>query len=85
MKIGFILYAVMLMSGASLAVLSTEDAAKFVEPKLLFYLRGAISVINVASTGLKAYTSDAYSKWKDAKRNGIKTGDTDFINKATGP
>lgn len=85
MKLGFFLYMIMLIAGAVQGILATDEAAKFVDAKTLWLWRSAFAVLNVTSTGLKAFTSESFSKWMELKKNGVKTGMTEFIAKNTGP
>lgn len=81
MKLGFALYSVMIFTSAVAAFLGTDEAAKYINAELLFWLRGCNAVVNAVATGLKAFTSQVFSDWLAAKKLGLKTGDTDFLKK----
>jgi len=70
MKTDLTLYAIMLFSGAFQAFLNTDESAKFIEPETLYWMRGMTGIVNLSSTGLKAFTSEAYGKWKKGLKNG---------------
>lgn len=85
MKLSFILYTVMLASSAAANFLGTDEAAKYIAPDALFWARGINAAIGTIATGLKAFTSQVFADWMTAKKNGVKTGNTDFVEKHTGP
>lgn len=71
----------MLFTSAVAAFLGTDEAAKYIGPEALFWLRGSNAVVNAVATGLKAFTSQIFSDWLAARKAGIKTGDTEFFHK----
>jgi hypothetical protein len=63
MKLNFILYLGMLATGSLAAFLGTDDAAKYIEPKTLFWITGILGVADQCLTGLKAFTSREFTEW----------------------
>ena len=74
MKLGLALYAIILMAGAIQGVLASDEAAKYVDAYTLWVLRSAFAILNVTATGLKAFTSESFGKWIEARKNGNGNG-----------
>ena len=64
------LYVGMAVFTALSAMLSTDEAAKFVEPTALFWARGFCTVNSAWMLSLKMFRSSHYSEYRKEKANG---------------
>ena len=72
------LYAGIALFGACTAVLSQDEAAKFIVPMWLFVLRAVCSIISATLLAIKMYRSTAFAEHQEMKK---QNGHTDFIRK----
>ena len=63
MKLSLTLYITLAISGSFGASIATDEAAKYVEPETLFWMRLVTGVIFASATTLKAYTSETFARW----------------------
>jgi hypothetical protein len=68
MIMSFTLYFIMALTGAVAGFLGTDEAAKYIEPELLFWCRGLNGLVLTVSTVMKGYTSETYAKWRDKNK-----------------
>jgi hypothetical protein len=71
------LYFVIALVSACLAILGSEEAVKFVNPILLFWLKFTLGGINAGFLALKMFRSTAYSEHLKDKK--IKEDQTSFF------
>lgn len=67
-----LLYVLIAIFGAVQGHLSLDDAAKWVNPQVLFWLKGGVLVCLTSVTAIKMYRSTSYSEHR-AKKNGDTT------------
>lgn len=60
----------MAVTSASLLFLGTDEAAKFIEPATLFWLRGLVGIVDAVALALKGFTSQTFADWSSKRSNG---------------
>ena len=68
MFIDGLLYVLIAVFGAAAGMFSTDEAAKYIEPATLFWLRGFCAVNSATWLALKMFRSTAFSEHRDAKK-----------------
>lgn len=61
------LYVGLGICAATMAILDTTDAGKFILPVVLFYVKAYTSILNSALLAAKMYRSTNFAKAEDAK------------------
>lgn len=69
MSFNLILYVIIGTATAFSGCLNSDEAAKYITPEQLFWLRTATTTLLGAAVTVKGVTSNAFSEWL-AKRNG---------------
>lgn len=79
MSLGFFLYFVIAVTSAIAVFLGTDEAAKYIQPDMLFWARGINGIIAGTSLTMKGYTSEGFANWRK------KQTETAMWKKDTGP
>lgn len=66
------LYTLIAVFGALQGHLSLDDAAKWISPQILFWLKGIVVVCLTSVTSIKMYRSTSFAEHR-AKKNGDTT------------
>lgn len=69
MKLNFALYLFIASGTAFAAGIGTDEAAKYLSPETLFWLRLAVGVVVTTATAAKAFTSTSFSDSKNKQTN----------------
>lgn len=65
------------------AILGSDDAAKYISPEVLFWMKAVVNMCNAAAIALKMFRSTQYAEHVAEKKS---TGNTGFFNNPnTGP
>ena len=64
------LYVGIAVFGAIIACINTDEAAKYLQPEILFWLRTTCSVCSASLLALKMYRSTGYAQSKVDKEQG---------------
>jgi hypothetical protein len=76
MHIDLSLYALIVLCGAWATILGTDEAAKYIAPATLFWVRGAIGSLGLAATAVKTFRSQSFADYVRKK------GDTEMLTRA---
>lgn len=81
-----ILYTLIAVCGALTAAFGSDDAAKYVTPEHLFWLKTIFGSAGAGMLALKMYRSTAFADWQ-ARKNGngnghVPNGNTDQLTKS---
>ncbi len=68
MHLNFALYIFIASGTAFAAGIGTDEAAKYLEPETLFWIRLAAGVAVTTATAAKAYTSKSFSEWSEKRK-----------------
>lgn len=84
------IYVIIAMCGAMEASFTSDEAAHYINPVLLFILKSSIAWVGAGSLALKMYRSTAFADYKTAKNGSyqqvpkpISTGNTEILTKTT--
>lgn len=72
MILGAAIYVGIAFFSAMLGFFSTDEAAKYVAPDVLFWCRASCAAIVAGLLQLKGYLSDTYARWVQAKNGNGK-------------
>lgn len=70
MNLNLILYLIIGTATAFSACLNSDEAAKYLDPEMLFWLRTGTSTVSGAAVTLKGVTSNAFAEWQASRKNG---------------
>ena len=73
-----LIYVLIAVGAAALTMYSTDDAAKFVDPHMLWLIKGTLGIGSAGVLALKMFRSTAYADHQSDKK---KAGNTEHITK----
>lgn len=77
------LYVVIAVCGTITAIMTSDEVYKYMNPYVVFYVKGVNEILCAASTALKMYRSTSYSEHQAEKKakSDLQAGNTTVITK----
>ena len=73
------LYVIIAILTALIAVLGSDDAAKYIAAQTLFWMKAVTNCLNAAAIALKMFRSTQFAEHQEEKRK--SNGNTQFLTK----
>lgn len=83
MKLDGAIYVILGVLTAVTAMFSSDDAAKYVSPEMLFWVKGSVACASAGALALKMFRSTSFAEYQAKKNGNGKTGDTQLLTKGT--
>lgn len=68
------IYVTIAVTAFLMTQLGSDEAAKYIDAQLLFYLKSVTGSLSAGALSLKMFRSETFSNWKKEKLNGNGNG-----------